>query len=161
MSDDEFIADFENGSLAHESFHHAEHVRMAFLYLCRYPTLEALQRFSCSLRNFASAKGKPELYHETITWAFVLLIRERMARAGGPPTWTEFAANNSDLLSWKNSALRKYYRDETLASDLARSTFLFPDKPVSGIPDTRACEVEMSVARRRFPRNADTHSRTL
>jgi hypothetical protein len=55
----------------------------SFLYLSRYPALEALQRFSTSLLRFAIARGKPGLYHETITWAFFLLIRERMARMGG------------------------------------------------------------------------------
>jgi hypothetical protein len=101
---------------------------MAFLYLSRYPALEALQRFSASLVRFATAHGKPQLYHETITWAFLLLIRERVARAGGRPTWTEFSASNRDLLISKDNVLKKYYRDETLSSDLARSTFLFPDK---------------------------------
>lgn len=128
MTDDEFIASFEECRLASESFHHADHVRMAFLYLCRYPALEALQRFSASLARFASAHGKPELYHETITWAFLLLIRERMARAGGQLTWAEFSASNRDLLTWKDNVLRKYYRDETLSSALARSTFLLPDR---------------------------------
>jgi len=127
VTDDEFIASFEDASLANESFHHADHVRMAFLYLCRYPALEALQRFSTSLMKFAASKGKPELYHETITWAFLLLIRERMARAGGQQTWTQFATDNPDLLNWKENALKKYYRGETLSSELARSTFLFPD----------------------------------
>jgi len=128
MTDDEFIARFENGSLANESFHHADHVRMAFLYLCRYPALEALQRFSSALIRFATAKGKPQLYHETITWAFLLLIRERIIRAGSQQTWVQFAAANADLLNWKDSVLKKYYREETLASDLARSSFVFPDK---------------------------------
>jgi hypothetical protein len=132
MTDDEFIASFEDCSLAKESFHHADHVRMAFLYLRRYPALEAIQRFSASLIRFAAAKGKPELYHETITWAYLLLIRERLARAGCQQTWTEFAAGNPDLLSWKDNILQKYYRGETLSSDLARSTFLFPDKAVAG-----------------------------
>ena len=59
---------------------------MAFLYLCRYPPLEALQRFSASLVKFATAHNKPTLYHETITWAFLLLIRERMARSGRQET---------------------------------------------------------------------------
>ena len=131
MTDDEFIASFEDCSLAHESFHHAGHVRMAFLYLCRYPALEAIQRFSTSLARFAAAQDKPTLFHETITWAFLLLIRERMAKAGGPETWTQFAAANQDLLSWKNNVLKQYYRDETLASDLARSTFLLPDRSIS------------------------------
>jgi hypothetical protein len=128
MTDEEFMARFEKGSLSTESFHHTDHVKMAFLYLCRYPALEALERFSSTLVRFAEAKGIPGLYHETITWAFLLLIRERMARAGRPQSWAQFAANNTDLLNWKENILRKYYRAETLSSDLARRTFLFPDK---------------------------------
>lgn len=128
MSDDEFMASFEAGSLANESFHHADHVRMAFLYLRRYPAIEALDRFSIALVRFATAHGKPQLYHETITWAFLFLIRERLARMGGRPGFEEFAAGNADLLDWKNNVLKKYYRAETLASELARSTFLFPDR---------------------------------
>ncbi len=128
MTDEEFIARFEDASLANESFHHADHVRMAFLYLSRYPALEALQRFSCALIRFATAKGKPQLYHETITWAFLLLIRERIIRAGGQQNWEQFAAANADLLNWKDNVLKKYYREETLKSDLARSSFVFPDK---------------------------------
>lgn len=126
MTDDELIAGFEDCSLA--AFHHADHVRMAFLYLCRYPALEALQRFSAALARFAASSGKPELYNETITWAFLLLIRERMARAGRPQAWNEFAVANGDLLTWKDNILTKYYRAETLSSGLARNTFVFPDK---------------------------------
>ena len=128
MNDDEFIASFEDCTLSNESFHHSDHVKMGFLYLSRYPALEALRRFSTALARFATANGKPRLYSETVTWAFLFLIRERMARAEGPQTWREFAANNSDLLTWKNNILKKYYRDETLSSELARTTFLFPDK---------------------------------
>ena len=128
MTDDEFIARFEDCSLANTSFHHPDHVRMAFLYLSRYPALEALKRFSAALTRFAAANGKPALYNETVTWAYLLLIRERIVRAGSPQTWPQFAETNPDLLNWKNNVLKKYYRDETLASDLAKHTFLFPDK---------------------------------
>jgi hypothetical protein len=127
MSDDEFVARFEDCTIANESFHHADHVRMTYLYLCRYPAMEALQRFSTSLIRFATAHGKPQLYHETITWAFLFLIRERMARMGYPQSWDEFAAGNADLLNWKENVLKKYYRAETLSSEFARKTFLFPD----------------------------------
>jgi hypothetical protein len=127
MTDEEFLA-FEDCTLSNESFHHRDHVRMAFFYLSRYPALEAIQRFSASLARFAAAKGKPGLYNETITWAFLFLIRERMARAERKQEWSEFAASNADLMNWEESILKKYYRDETLASDLARSTFLFPDR---------------------------------
>jgi hypothetical protein len=126
MSDEELIQNFEQATL--ESFHHADHVRVAFAYLCRYPAAAALEKFSTALRRFAEAQGKPKLYHETITWAYLLLIRERMARGSSAQTWDEFARENSDLLTWKPGILARYYRQETLASELARSTFIFPDK---------------------------------
>jgi hypothetical protein len=128
MTDQELREQFERGTLPNEGFRHREHVRMAFLYLTEYPALRALQMFSEALQKFAAAHGKPQLYHETITWAYILLIRERMARAGRPEDWEEFARNNADLLRWKDGVLQKYYRAETLTSDLARTTFVFPDR---------------------------------
>jgi hypothetical protein len=131
MTDDQFIAAFENCTLPLESFRHADHVKMAFLYLRRYPLLEAIRQFSASLVNFAAAHGKTNLYNQTITWAYLILMQERLARAEGQQTWAEFAARNPDLLNWNDGILRKYYRDETLTSDLAKSTFLFPDRLVA------------------------------
>jgi hypothetical protein len=128
VSDDEFIAAFEDCTLPLESFRHADHVRMAFLYLDRYPLLEAIRQFSASLVRFATAYGKTNLYNETITWAYLLIIRERLVRAGHPLTWAEFAACNADLLDWNDSVLKKYYRDETLTSGFAKTTFVFPDR---------------------------------
>lgn len=128
MNDTEWMEAFETGALPNASFHHAEHVKMAFLYLKKFAPLEALSRFSSRLAQFAVAHGKPELYNETITWAFFLLIRERVARANSPQTWAEFSASNADLLRWNDSILKKYYRPETLASALAKRVFLFPDR---------------------------------
>jgi hypothetical protein len=122
------MEEFEKCTLAHGSFHHADHVKMAFLYLRKFPPVEALGRFSSALALFAAAHGKASLYSETITWAFLLLIRERMARAGAPQTWPEFSVRNSDLLRWDDNILKRYYRRETLQSELAKSVFLFPDK---------------------------------
>jgi hypothetical protein len=128
MTDQELLEQFERGTLPNECFHHREHVRVAFLYLSEYPVLEALQAFSNALRRFAAVHGKPQLYHETITWAYIFLIRERMARAGTRQSWDEFASCNADLLTWGNGLLQEYYRQETLATDLARTIFIFPDK---------------------------------
>ena len=70
MSDSEWMEAFEESSLPNGSFHHADHVKMAFLYLRKYAPLEALARFSSALTRFAAPNGKPNLYNETITWAF-------------------------------------------------------------------------------------------
>jgi hypothetical protein len=129
MTGDELIQQFEDGATPAGTFHHAEHVRLAFEYLCRYPALEALHRFSCALQHFAAAQGKPQLYHETITWAYLLLIRERIARAASSQTWEEFSVHNADLLIWKGGGvLTTLYRQETLDSTLARRTFVLPDR---------------------------------
>jgi hypothetical protein len=121
------IEEFEQGR-APAGFHHADHVRVAFAYVAQYPFLEAVARFCAALKRFANAHGKPQLYHETITWAYLLLIRERQARAGCVQTWEEFAERNADLLVWKGGVLANLYRQETLDSDLARHTFVLPDQ---------------------------------
>jgi hypothetical protein len=128
MTDEEWIRLFEACAIPNAAFHHRDHVRTAFLYLSRYPATQALERFSTSLARFARAHGKPERYNETITWAYLFLIRERMAREAGRQSWPEFARENGDLLDWTDSILAKYYRPETLTSDLAKRVFLFPDK---------------------------------
>jgi hypothetical protein len=123
----EFIRRFESCELPPAAFPHREHVRLAWLYLRRHTAPEALERFSSSLKRFAAFNSKPRLYHETITWAYILLINERNARAGRAQVWEEFAASNADLLDWQNSILKIYYREETLSSELAKKVFVFPD----------------------------------
>lgn len=105
MTDGRFLKDFENCTLPEEQFRHADHVRMGFLYMSRYDGLDGIRRFSKALKTYAVTLGKTNLCHETTTRAFLLLIRERLARGrqqdGVIPTWDEFAAANSDLLTWK------------------------------------------------------------
>ena len=128
MSDQEFIRNFEACTLPAERFHHQEHVRVVWLYLLRYSVLETLARFSESLKRFAAANGQATLYHETISWAYVFLIHQRMAQASHDQDWQAFREANSDLFDWKSSILKSYYEDITLGSDLARKTFILPDR---------------------------------
>lgn len=125
MSNQDVIQRFENGAV--DSFHHADHVRLAFAYLSEYPVLRALEKFATALKQFAASQGKTQLYHETITHAYFFLIRERMARSECAG-WEDFERENSDLLRWNDGVLNRYYQQATLKSDLARSVFLFPDK---------------------------------
>ena len=127
MTNEQIIHCFETNAIPEHSFHHADHVRLAFAYLAIYPPLQALENFSAALKRFATARGKSQLYHETITHAYFFLIRERMARCS-IANWDEFADQNPDLLIWKNGILTRYYHESTLQSDLARTVFVFPDK---------------------------------
>ena len=128
MTDPDFLAAFEDGSLPEDLFHHRDHVHAAWLLLREETPAAALGRFAAALKRFAAAKGKTQLYHETITWAYLLLINERMERLGRDRVWEEFAASNPDLLTWRPSVLERYYTSEALGSDLARRVFLLPDR---------------------------------
>jgi len=127
MTDHELLRAFEACSLSENDFHHPQHVRVAWLYLGQESLLEALKRFTANLRRFAASKGKPDRYHETITWAYVILTHQRMQQLPSGD-WEDFARRNADLLTWRPSLLDHYYRPETLSSPLARSVFLLPDK---------------------------------
>ena len=128
MTDEELITQFESGSVPAAEFHHADHVRVAFAYVSRYPLLQALEKFSAALRCFAASQGKPNLYNETITWAYLFLIHERISRTAERQTWEQFATENPDLLTWKDGVLKRYYAEETLQSDLAKRVFVLPDR---------------------------------
>jgi hypothetical protein len=114
---------FETGALDPAKFPHAEHLRLGYEMLARHPFGEAVMRFSRGLQLLAAKAGRPQVYHETITVAFLALINERRAR-GGPQSWSEFKRTNPDLFDKR--CLEKWYSAEQLASDLARRTFCLP-----------------------------------
>jgi hypothetical protein len=133
MTEAELIAALEDGSLPESEFRHRNHVRAAYgcLRLASFP--EAMGRMSRALRNYAAAQGKAQLYHETITVAFVALINERMARNGDGGGWEGFAAANPDLLDKR--LLSHYYRRATLQSPVARRAFVIGEFSPTPYPD--------------------------
>jgi len=130
MIDTEFLAALEAGTLPEAEFDHAGHVRAAWLYLRQDTFPEALAKMSRALRSYASAHGKADRYHETVTVAFLALINERLQLHGDGGDWRSFLAHNQELLDRR--LLRHYYRPETLASPAARRVFIlgeFRDPP--------------------------------
>ena len=113
----------ETGALDPSKFPHQEHVRLAYGMLERYPFGEAVARFSRGVKLLATKAGRPEVYHETITVAFLAVIGERRARSLSH-SWAEFKEQNSDLFDKR--CLERWYDAEQLGSDLARRTFCLP-----------------------------------
>ena len=117
---------FESGRLDPATFRHRDHVRLGYEFLGRYSLGEAISRFSNGLKLLAEKAGRPGLYHETITVAFLALINERRA-AGVVASWADFEKANSDLLDKR--CLERWYGAEQLRSDLARRVFCLPTLP--------------------------------
>jgi len=106
LTDRELLDGFESCTLPNEAFHHEEHVRVAFLYLSQYAVREAFERFSRSIVKFAAAHGKADLYKETLTLAYLLIIRQRVAQGRSAQSWEEFKSNNLDLLDREHDILQ-------------------------------------------------------
>ncbi|HEX2115425.1 MAG TPA: hypothetical protein VHM01_13545 [Alphaproteobacteria bacterium] len=126
MTDAEFIAALENCSLPSSEFHHAAHVRAAYIYLRGGGFVEAIARMSAMVQRYAAGHGKAGLYHETVTVAFLSLINERLHRCGDAGCWSAFAAENPDLLDGR--ILHRYYRPETLKTQVAREVFVLEQR---------------------------------
>jgi hypothetical protein len=121
MNDQEFVAALEDCSLAPEQFSHREHVRVAFLYLERLPFGAAIDRMRATLQCYTAFLGRSDKYHETLTVAFMCLVNAHRQR-GSYRDWREFARRNPELFD--SRLLRQYYDPATLASPLARTTFV-------------------------------------
>jgi hypothetical protein len=118
-------AAFEGCTLPPSEFRHRQHLQAAWWLLRAEPSLPGMRRFVDGLRRYAAHIGKPELYHATITWAYLLLVDERLERGGRARPWAEFERDHPELFA--RDLLQRYYAPETLASPLARRVFVFPD----------------------------------
>jgi hypothetical protein len=127
VGDAELLRGFEACTLAPAAFGHREHVRVAWLLLRAHPRFEdAAQRFCAGLRAFAAAHGKASLYHETITWAYLALVHERMRAPPPCESFDAFAAEHPALLAPGLGALAPYYEPALLHSPAAKQAFLLP-----------------------------------
>ena len=58
----------ERQQIPNEGFRHADHLRVAFVYLTESGTVdEAIARMETTLRAFAASVGKPEKYSQPLT----------------------------------------------------------------------------------------------
>ena len=124
MTESELRRRFEDLTLAPSDFSHRDHVRLAWHYLGEFPLLDVLRIFPGNLKRFANSIGATNLYHETVTWAFLVIIHERIRRSGRCDSFERFADANEELFA--PSFLNRWYDAAVLDSQLAREVFLFP-----------------------------------
>ena len=127
MTDNDLLDGFRNGTLPADGFDHRRHLHLAWLYLQHWGLGETLRRFSDDLRSFAEARGVPDLFHATITWAFLFALDARRRTLPATHHWDELASRSPELFDWK-AFLGRYYSAELLESDLARAGFVLPDR---------------------------------
>jgi hypothetical protein len=137
MTDEEFVTAFEQCTLPRAEWTHLAHIRLAWLYLGRYPFDLALDRVRDGIRCYNASQGS-DGYHETITVAFVRLIRSRMATREAGEDFDGFRSRNPELFDRRPPILERHYDPATLASAVARREFVEPDR--EPLPWRPACD---------------------
>ena len=125
LGDDEFVRAFESCEIAGESFHHADHVRLAWIYIHQYGEQAATELMLTGIRLFAVHVGKEQKFHYTQTCAWVRLIAAAQRSSPDLTTFTEFVATHPHLL--EANALGRFYSKVLLESPAARTGWVEPD----------------------------------
>lgn len=123
MTDAEFLAAFEACTVPRADWTHEAHVRMAWLYLTRFPFPDALHRIRTGIQRYNNSLGGTGC-HDTITVAYARVIASRLDRREG---YEAFRGRNPDLFDRIMAVLRTYYSEGRLKSDKAKAAFVEPD----------------------------------
>ena len=124
LSDAEFVLAFKEGRLSSTSFHHADHVRLAWLYAGLYGGA-AEENLLTGIRRFANKAGVPEKFQHTTTVAWARLVANSRKKSGSSQTFGEWIAGHPEFLDRR--LLEKYYSENKLESEPARSVWVEPD----------------------------------
>jgi hypothetical protein len=128
LDDSALVAAFEALAVPPAEFRHREHVRLAFAMLTGADFGDAALRFRRALKRFAAAAGASAKYHETLTWAYIAIVHQRMHEAPAASS-LDFVADHPDLLDHAAGALARYYDVASItASVLAREVFVLPGR---------------------------------
>jgi hypothetical protein len=128
MTDEEFISAFEAAKISREDWTHEAHIRMAWIYCTREKTLRAaIDKAREGIQRLNTANGvEPEMYHETVTCAFMTVVNLRIANFGGD--WPHFRDGYPELFDKESPILHRYYSQAALESECTRIGFVDPDK---------------------------------
>jgi hypothetical protein len=125
LDDAEFVRAFESCELPNTSFHHADHVRLAWLYVREHGEQQAAQRMAEAIRRFATFNGAAKKFHYTVTCAWVRLISAASGRTPAAKSFQEFLAAHPELL--QPDRLGRHYSPAVLDSPAAREAWVPPD----------------------------------
>jgi len=128
-SDDEFIREFEAQRWPLARWRHADHIRLAYLYLHRLGFDEASVKIRHGIKAHNAAHGIPDLptvgYHETMTIAWLRLVNAMLTEYGPAPDGTAFVEQHPELSQKKT--LRLFYSKDLFMSPRAGTEFVEPD----------------------------------
>ena len=129
ISDDAFLQAFEACQLDPGKFHHADHVRLAWLYIQRYGARVAEVRLLEGIPKFAKRAGAPQKFHHTATIAWARLVAAACCESNSCGSFYLWIKRHPELLN--KHLLNEHYSAGRLESSEARRGWIDPDlKPL-------------------------------
>jgi hypothetical protein len=132
VDDAELVRQFEACTLPFSEWTHRSHVKVAYLYLEKYPFKEALARIGPNIKRYNAANNRPEGpfegYNETTTHALLHLIaavRSAYAKTHPVKNADEFYDMHPQLTS--KHVLRFFYSPQRRMDAVAKGQFVEPD----------------------------------
>jgi hypothetical protein len=127
LSEGELFLAFETLSLDPALFTHRRHLAFAWRYLQHYGFPDGAARFVEHLKRYVEHVGAAGKFHETITWAYLVLMNEEMTlRSAQGECFDAVAERRPDLLDHRNGALSRVYSRSQLDHPDARRVFMLP-----------------------------------
>jgi hypothetical protein len=126
LSDDELREQFELLQLSPASFHHADHVRLAWIYVRQVGPAVAEQRLLEGIRKLAKRAGAPNKFLYTATVAWARLVAAAMEADSASIPFAEWITRHPELLD--KDLLDQFYSAGTLKTDSARLHWVAPDR---------------------------------
>ncbi len=135
--DREFASAFFGCRIPAGEFGHREHLRMAYICLAETDPEIAFQTLRNGLLAFLEHHGAgPDKYHETLTRAWLIVVRQCMEKTPDAESAEAFLGRHPELAD--RDLLRVHYSRERLFSDEARRSFTPPDRaPFPGAGNRR------------------------
>jgi hypothetical protein len=125
--DDDTMLAFERGTLDPARFDHRMHLEIAWRYLQRDGFPAGALQFRHYLQQYVAKVGAQSKYHETITWAYlVLLNEERCLRSPPGEGFDAMIRRRPELLDHRNGPISRCYGRQQLDSPEARRVFMLP-----------------------------------
>jgi hypothetical protein len=129
----DLVAAFESGTLDPARFDHRLHLSLAWTYLQRDGFPEGALCFRRHLKAYVAKVGAEGKYHETITWAYLVLLNEELSLRSPPgESFDAMIHRRPDLLDHRNGAMARSYCKSQLDSAEARRVFLLPVHDMEG-----------------------------
>lgn len=126
LNDTEFALQFENCSLNPELFTHEAHLRLAWIYIQKYDTENAIEIIRKQIQQYANSLGASQKYHETITVASIKAVNFFIKKTESK-TFDSFINENQQLKTNFKQLLATHYTTDIFNSEAAKKHFLEPE----------------------------------